>query len=103
MPASSNRLEIVDLDPARIGVRGELDAHTATALTDHLTAWSPADSELVLDLSEVSFIDSSGLRVLIETHQRGAECSHGLVLDSPSHTVRRLLEIAGLDGHFVIR
>jgi anti-anti-sigma factor len=103
MPASSNRLEIVDIETGRVAVRGELDAHTATLLTDHLAVWSPTVSELALDLSGVSFIDSSGLRVLIETHQRAVECSYGLVLESPSHTVSRLLEIAGLDGHFVIR
>jgi anti-sigma B factor antagonist len=51
---------------------------------------------VVIDLSGVGFIDSSGLRVLVEAHQRAEAEARRLVLSGPSRQVLRLLEISGL-------
>ena len=53
-------------------------------------------------MTEVTFMDSSGLRVLLDVHQRAADASRGLVLLRPSDSVMRLLEISGLGDHFTI-
>ena len=53
----------------------------------------------MLDLPGVTFIDSSGLRVLVEAHQLRIERGTRLVLRAPSAPVQRLLEISGLAGH----
>ena len=53
-------------------------------------------------MAEVTFMDSSGLRVLIDLHQRLDATSRRLVIDSPSQPVTRLLEVAGLADHFSI-
>jgi anti-sigma B factor antagonist len=45
---------------------GEIDMGTADALRDHLLAGRAAGPMTLLDLSEVSFIGSSGLRVLLD-------------------------------------
>jgi anti-sigma B factor antagonist len=82
-------------------VSGEVDAHTAATLEVHLAA-EPVDRPLRLDLSAVTFMDSSGLRVLIDTHQRTAGAEPGLTIVRPSRAVVRLLEISGLDDHLHI-
>ena len=55
--------------------------------------------ELVIDLSEVTFIDSSGIRAIVQL-SRKVWCP--TVLRNPSQSARRVLELVGLEGHGVI-
>jgi anti-anti-sigma factor len=82
---------------------GELDPHTAPLLkqqVDELAAGGSLD--IVLDLSRLAFIDSSGLRVVISAHREMADRGGQLTLQSPSDTAQRLLEITGLVDHITI-
>lgn len=84
-------------------LRGELDPHTAPLLRDHIDrAFAVDRSDLVLDLAGLTFIDSSGLRVIIGAHKEANEGGGRLVLRSPSQTARRLLDITGLLDHIEI-
>ena len=102
MTASPNRLVITDRGPCSIVVSGEIDAHSAPELAGRLHDCTAVDVDIVVDLAAVTFMDSSGLRVLIDVHQRTQSAPHGLVLQSPSASVVRLLEVAGLDDHFTV-
>ena len=96
MPTADGRLDVsFDFDGALVLV-GEIDTYTAPQLSERLAGEPPVE---VLDLAGVSFIDSSGLRVLVEGHQTRLERGSRLVLRSPSAAVQRLLEISGLVGH----
>lgn len=101
MSTSSNRLEISEIGPAALGVRGEIDAHSAPEFAERLGALPSSGSDVRVDLSGVPFMDSSGLRVLIEAHQRIGDSGCQLVLVAPSDAVKRLLDVAGLTEHFV--
>jgi anti-sigma B factor antagonist len=79
-------------------VSGEIDAHTADALRDTLFA-APPTGDLRVDFSKVTFIDSSGLRVVLEVHQTLDRDGRRLVLVDPSRPVARLVELAGLVSH----
>jgi anti-sigma B factor antagonist len=83
-----------------IAVAGEIDAHTAPAVAAALAA-SDHDP-LVLDLAAVEFVDSSGLRVLLEAHQVLEAEGRSLVLSRPSTAVQRLLDVAGVEGYLVV-
>lgn len=85
-----------------MSVSGEIDAHSAPELADHLSDCSGTETDIVIDMSGVSFMDSSGLRVLIDLRQRIDAAPHRLVLQAPSDSVLRLLEVAGLDDHFTL-
>ena len=78
---------------------GEIDSYTAPELADLLAKHQGVDA---VDLRDVTFIDSSGLRVIVEAHQRRAEEERVLVLRSPSQAVQRLLEISGVAGHLTV-
>lgn len=54
------------------------------------------DGRLVLDLSAVEFMDSSGLGVIVATHKHVIACG-GLTLAAPQEPVVRLLKLARLD------
>lgn len=90
-----------------LAVSGELDPLSGPTLAAHVAEAAPAaaggaPATVVLDLSEVAFVDSSGLRTLVQVHtslhQRGAQ----LVLRRPSRPLLRLLEITSLDVVFAI-
>ena len=79
-------------------VSGELDLLTVPQLRDALAGLGGRDRGVVLDFSGVSFVDSSGLGLLLSM-ARTAEAKGGwLVVRSPSAAVRRLFGIAIPDG-----
>jgi anti-sigma B factor antagonist len=82
-----------DLTVVRVAVDGELDLATAGTLR---TAVEPALTDAVerleVDFERVSFIDSSGLSVVLEL---AARLPVRIVAASPS--VRRIIEVTGLD------
>ena len=77
-------------------VRGELDAHTAPTLEAAMKEL-PA-GVVTVDVAGVSFMDSSGLRVLLEAATRAAEASGDLVIVHSTPGIARLVEISGLGG-----
>lgn len=84
-------------------LEGELDPHTAPTLQAVLDRnLAGEQSSLLLDLTALKFIDSSGLRVLIDAHNSLRERDGGLVVRNPSSTAQRLFEITKLDDHFRI-
>ncbi len=96
MSTEDPRLDIaVDIDGALV-LEGEIDSYTAPELAERLETDRSIE---VVDLAAVTFIDSSGLRVLVQAHQARAETSSTLRLRSPSAAVQRLLEISGLAGY----
>lgn len=77
---------------------GDLDVHSAPLVQQAVAAAvREGASDVVLDLRDVSFVDSSGLGVLIACHKRTLRESCRLVLRSPSHRVARLLAVTTLD------
>jgi anti-anti-sigma factor len=77
---------------------GELDLASAPRLTEALLDFDSSDGELHLDLTEVSFLDSSGLRVIVAlARSRGDNGS--VVLLEPSAAIMRILEIVEIDKH----
>ena len=86
----------ITTSPAGLHLRGEIDAHSVTVLVGHLDPLPGSAGDVVIDLSGVGFVDSSGLRVLVEAHQRAEAEARRLVLSGSSRQVLRLLEISGL-------
>ena len=93
------RLTAIDLDADTLVLEGEIDAHTAPDLAARYVELPAGDGDFVMDMSKVDFMDSSGLRVIIELHQRAEQASRRLVLRTPSQPVIRLIEVSGLNGH----
>src|SRR5215216_716631 len=96
MPTEEPRLDFADDVDGALVLTGEIDSYTAPELSDRLAGDPPVE---VLDVGGVTFIDSSGLRVIVEAHQSRLAAGSRLVLRSPSAAVQRLLEISGLAGH----
>jgi len=82
---------------ALVTVSGELDASTASFLYDKLSDLEVYDTHhVVLDLARVTFMDSTGLAVIVTEHKRMRHSDGTLTIFSPPSSVRRLFEITGL-------
>jgi anti-anti-sigma factor len=81
-----------------IAFSGEIDAHAARLVRSTLLPLADSGA-LRVDLSGVTFIDSSGLRVVLEVHQALERAGRHLVLVAPSRPVARLIQVAGLSSH----
>jgi anti-sigma B factor antagonist len=88
-------------DTVVLEVRGEIDTLTAPAFTAAAEELLTAPGEvLVMDLTEVRFLASSGLAVLISAAHRAEERGIRLRLVVTSRAVRRPLEITGTAALF---
>lgn len=84
-------------------VQGEVDMASAPDLRDALEALIDGGrTRLVVDLSSVDFMDSSGVGVLVGAHRRLEESGGGLALVCGEGPVRRVLGITGLDEVFAV-
>jgi anti-anti-sigma factor len=84
-----------------VAVVGELDLATAPRLSAALAEHRDADP-LVVDLTGATFIDSTGVRVLVEADRRGAGSGSPLEVLVGEGPVRRVLDLCGLDDRLTI-
>jgi len=90
-------------DRTLVTLSGELDAATASFLYDKLSDLEVQDAHnVVLDLAQVTFMDSTGLAVIVTEHKRMRHSDGTLTIFSPPSSVRRLFEITGLTTGLVI-
>ncbi len=90
-----------DREVFRIVPSGRLDAVTVPALEEFLqSALSANHSQLVLDLSEVSYLSSSGLRALLQARRQAQAAGGDLVLAAMSVRAREIFEMIGFTNLF---
>jgi anti-sigma B factor antagonist len=79
---------------------GELDIYTVPSFRQDLDRYDPSEVQLVIDLTEVTLLDSSGLGALVSllNRARGGDGRLGLVC--PHRHLRRVFEITGLRRAF---
>jgi len=84
-----------------VALVGELDLYNAGAVRQALVQACEGAQRVVVDLSDVRFIDSTALGVLIEGRSRLPNRG-AFFLAAPGMETRRALEVSGLDRHFEI-
>jgi anti-sigma B factor antagonist len=94
--AQRDRAEVLPL-------RGEIDLHISPSVTASLNAMiEKKPRRLVVDLSDVTYIDSAGLAALIEAMQKVEGYGGKFLLAGLQETVRSIFEISRLDQVFQI-
>jgi anti-sigma B factor antagonist len=100
--ADANLAVTTQADPAGpylITVSGELDYHTGPQLRACLDD-APCQEGLVLDLSGITYCDSTGVSVLVHAHRRTEAAGAPLALAGAAPEVFRLLSLTGLARFF---
>ena len=90
----------VHADCVVVSVDGEIDIHSSPRFGHILGAVAPASLYLVVDLTHLAYIDSSGLGVLIATRNQAQARGTLMVLVHPPPLVRRLLAGTSLQQTF---
>ena len=95
---------IVTTDQATliISPRGDIDHHSARALRERIDSemYLNRPETLILDLSGIEFMDSSGLGLLLGRYQRAKDIGCALKLRGCNERVMKILSLAGADRMF---
>ena len=83
-------------------VRGEIDLATADAVRADLREALERSGNVVLDLREVTFMDTQGLAVVIETQQSSAADGRQFAITRAPDHVHRLFDMIGLTPRLTI-
>jgi len=105
MPAPQLKVTEDDVDAAThvLALRGELDVATVRRLADPLReAIAAGKTALVVDLGELTFLDSTGLMVLLNGLRRVVRQGGNLVIVCTNPTVLRLFDITGTATTFTV-
>ncbi len=87
-----------DQGHAIVAVAGDVDIATVTRLRERLFELAASGRTLVVDLDQVSFIDSSGLAALVGAARRAAAHGASLQVVCARPRTRQLFRLTGLDG-----
>jgi anti-anti-sigma factor len=82
-------------------LRGEFDLTGIEVFDDAVASVTPRDS-LVVDLGELTFLDSSGLGAFVALYERALSEGWSLVLSAPQPSVASVLRISGLAERLTI-
>jgi anti-anti-sigma factor len=81
-----------------VALSGEVDVSVVQALSDALdAAIRESEGAFVLDLTDLEFLDSSGLSVLLRARALLGQSERSLAVVCPSGPVRRLFEVSGVE------
>ncbi|WP_411075733.1 STAS domain-containing protein [Streptomyces sp. cmx-4-7] len=80
-----------------VTLRGEIDYDEQDVLREALLPEGEPVLPVVADMSGVTFIDSSGINVLLRTSQQTAQAQSRLSIAAPTDSVRRVLSLTGAD------
>ncbi len=84
-----------------VAVSGEVDVYSAPALKESLTELLQGGaSTVIVDLTDVGFLDSTGLGALVEARSATTEAGGALALVCNQDRILKLFSITGLDGVF---
>ena len=88
-----------DTDPIVITPSGEIDLASAPALREQITTAlaSSSSTVLVVDLADVTFMDSSGLTCLAFAHQQMHQRDGRVEVRNVTSSVRKLITVVGMD------
>lgn len=88
---------------AILTLAGELDVTNAAEAEEAVrVAWQDSPSRLVFDLTRLTFMDSTGVRVLVRARRRATQSGATVVLAGLTPSVSRIMEVTGLSRAFPI-
>lgn len=89
------------MDRWDLTAKGEVDISTAPKLREYLDgAYQEIKADILLNLDELTYIDSTGLGVIIGAFGRMQETDNRILLINPRENIKKLLSITSLDRIF---
>ncbi len=94
-----NNKNIIEVSKTNmVSVRGEIDIYSIEKFRDSIEEKIKTQaSEIILDCSELSYMDSTGMGVLIELRNKTKELGQKIIMMNPRPNIRKLLALTGVD------
>jgi anti-anti-sigma factor len=90
-----------DTDSIVVALIGELDLATSETFEQHLrAAESSRPTRLIVDLTALGFMDSTGLQTMLRARERASTSEYELILRRGPHQVQRVFELTRTDDAF---
>jgi anti-sigma B factor antagonist len=105
---AEDQIEVEQLSEttAAVMLRGEHDLYTVPSIRERLAALHARELDVIIDLSQTAFLDSSVLGALLGATEHARGQGKGVVVvlgDPPTETVARIFEVTGLGDVLVTR
>ena len=100
MTESESRLKsVTDGKTLTVFLEGDIDHHNARMIRSRIDTkvFIQRPDELILDLSRVSFMDSSGLGLILGRYAKSVELGIRFKVANPTPQIRRILDLAGTE------
>ncbi len=85
-----------------VALQGRLDTATSPDLQKELEPILPNAKKVILDLAELEYISSAGLRVVLSTYQTLDDMGKNLIIRHPSEIVLKVFRLTQLEGILTI-
>jgi anti-sigma B factor antagonist len=83
-----------------IAVQGDIDGSTAPGMQEYIVPYLTANCRILLEVSQVAYMSSAGLRVLLLLYRRTKEVGGNLILMSVSSDIQEAMNATGFLKHF---
>ncbi len=82
-----------------VKIRGDIDHHSAKGVRERIdeSIMTSKPRFVILDLSSVEFMDSSGLGLILGRYNSAAKVGARLIIYKPAKRIKRILEMAGIE------
>ncbi|MEO1814818.1 MAG: STAS domain-containing protein [Acetobacterium sp.] len=81
-----------------VSIRGEIDIYSIEKFRETIEEKIKTQApEIILDCSELSYMDSTGMGVLIELRNKTKELGQKIIMMNPRPNIRKLLALTGVD------
>lgn len=89
----------------RIEILGEIDHHSAAGVREEIdrNIFFYRPEKVVLDLSKIGFMDSSGLGLILGRYTKIKDLGGEMALENPSEEILKILQLAGVDKLFGLK
>lgn len=78
-----------------LSVRGRIDTNTSGSLLEYIEQCLLQNPNIILDIKEIDYISSAGLRVFLSAHKRCRDNGGVLTIENASETAIELFEMTG--------
>jgi anti-anti-sigma factor len=93
---------VIVRDCPRVIVQGDIDLDVVADFQQALRQACDGATRIEVDLSDATFMDSTGLVILLEAHNHLGQIPEAVVLHKPSPAVQRVLDLAGVTDLFTV-
>lgn len=95
----------LDKQTLKIKIRGDIDHHNAKSIREKIDSWifTKKPTLIILDLSHIEFMDSSGLGLIMGRYNSANEIGSAFVIYKPNYRVKKILELAGIERIITIK